>query len=104
MPDGTIEIPYSDDRTDADKSRPGVSRMEFFTDTIDMEIKADSESEDGMKGMFSGYGAVFNNRDLGGDIIKPGAFKRCLRMKKAAQSYDALPAHGQPGYRQIHEL
>lgn len=37
-----------------------------------LEIKSLSERE------FTGYGAVFKNRDLGGDIIIPGAFTKSL--------------------------
>lgn len=31
------------------------------------------------QGIFEGYAAVFNNEDLGGDIIEPGAFKKTLK-------------------------
>lgn len=34
-------------------------------------------------GTFSGYGAIFNNVDAGGDMIAPGAFKASLREWKA---------------------
>ena len=34
------------------------------------------------EGSFSGYAAVFNNIDLGGDKIIPGAFKKDLRKNK----------------------
>lgn len=33
------------------------------------------------EGSFEGYGAVFNNRDLGGDVIDPGAFAKSLSMR-----------------------
>lgn len=33
---------------------------------------------------FEGYGAVFGNVDLGGDIVVPGAFKRSLARHKAS--------------------
>ena len=32
-------------------------------------------------GEFSGHAAVFGNRDLGGDIIEPGAFARTLKAR-----------------------
>lgn len=44
--------------------------------TIEMEEKALAEADDCWK--FTGYAAVFNNRDLGGDVIVPGAFKKSL--------------------------
>jgi HK97 family phage prohead protease len=34
--------------------------------------------EIGEEGSFSGYAAVFNNTDLGGDIIAPGAFAKTI--------------------------
>jgi HK97 family phage prohead protease len=44
---------------------------------IEMEEKALSENADAF--VFEGYAAVFNNKDLGGDVIMPGAFKKSLR-------------------------
>lgn len=42
---------------------------------IDFEVKFADGAEDGT---FSGYGSVFGNEDLGGDLIKKGAFKKTL--------------------------
>ncbi len=33
------------------------------------------------EGQFEGYGAVFNNVDMTGDVILPGAFRNCLLEK-----------------------
>ena len=41
---------------------------------VPFEIKASVETP----GLFEGYGAVFSNIDLGGDMIAPGAFKGSL--------------------------
>jgi len=46
----------------------------FFTE---IEEKAISENDDAF--VFTGYAAVFNNRDLGNDIIAPGAFAESLK-------------------------
>ena len=43
---------------------------------VKSEIKADSED-----GVFEGYGSVFNNTDLGNDIIKSGAFTKSLDQR-----------------------
>jgi HK97 family phage prohead protease len=43
---------------------------------VPLEIKSLDNRE------FSGYGSVFGNEDLGGDIVLPGAFKRSLAKKK----------------------
>jgi uncharacterized protein len=32
---------------------------------------------------FAGYAAIFGKRDLGGDVIQPGAFARTLEMRAA---------------------
>lgn len=44
---------------------------------VPLETKAVVEDEEGWT--FTGYAAVFNNVDQGGDVILPGAFKKCLR-------------------------
>lgn len=41
-----------------------------------MQFKMDSFNEE--EGIFSGYGAVFDNIDTGGDVIEPGAFTKTL--------------------------
>lgn len=47
-----------------------------------LEIKSLKERE------FEGYGSIFGNVDLGGDVVVPGAFKRSLKQHK---SQDTLP-------------
>lgn len=49
---------------------------------IPLTIKTQSD------GTFEGYGSVFNNVDLGGDVIVPGAFSRTLKRHK---DDDSLP-------------
>ena len=41
-----------------------------------MQFKLGEYNEE--EGIFSGYGAVFENIDSGGDIIEPGAFTKTL--------------------------
>ena len=43
---------------------------------VKSEIKAESDD-----GVFEGYGSVFNNTDLGNDVIKGGAFKKSLQER-----------------------
>jgi len=55
--------------------------------SIDFELKADEEQE----GVFTGYGSVFGNKDLGGDVIAKGAFDKTLdsgRMPKMLWQHD----------------
>ncbi len=46
------------------------------TKTLNFEIKSLGARE------FEGYGSVFGNVDLGGDVVLPGAFKRSLVRRK----------------------
>lgn len=48
-----------------------------FGHLIDLEEKSLTESDDAFR--FVGYAAVFNNRDLGDDVIVPGAFQKSLK-------------------------
>lgn len=48
--------------------------------SVDFEVKA----VDGPTGELKGYGAVFGNRDRGGDIIEPGAFTESLAQLNAS--------------------
>ncbi|MBM2293759.1 HK97 family phage prohead protease [Sulfitobacter pseudonitzschiae] len=47
---------------------------------VPLEMKADDET-----GEFEGYGAVFNNEDLGGDTLLPGAFSTSLASKNLSR-------------------
>lgn len=44
-------------------------------------------------GIFTGRASVFNVKDHGGDIVKPGAFKASLSQQKAAGRMPAFLAH-----------
>lgn len=51
---------------------------------IKSEIKAYQDEEDDDKkeyGRFEGYASVFENKDLGNDVIKTGAFKKSLKRR-----------------------
>ncbi|MDT7935225.1 MAG: HK97 family phage prohead protease [Sphingomonadaceae bacterium] len=52
-----------------------------------LELKLiDGGGDSAAQGLFEGYGAVFNNVDLGGDQILPGAFRRAVQA--AARKID----------------
>lgn len=64
-----------------------------------MRFKMDDYNEE--EGIFSGYGAVFENIDSGGDIIEPGAFTKTLaegweRVKVLALHNDCWLPIGRP--------
>ena len=48
---------------------------------IAAELKMGHEDDEKEEGVFEGYGSVFNNTDLGNDVIKKGAFQKSLRKK-----------------------
>jgi len=59
--------------------------MEYENGTLDIqaEIKAYEDESGENTGEFSGYGSVFNNADLGNDIVEEGAFSKSLARKGA---------------------
>lgn len=63
------------------KDKPGLEsklRLNFGL----TEVKF-AEGDGVQPGTFTGYGAVFNNEDAGGDVILKGAFKKTLKEWKA---------------------
>ena len=48
---------------------------------VQAELKTIGNSDE--EGTFEGYGSIFNNRDLGNDIIESGAFSKSLARKPA---------------------
>jgi HK97 family phage prohead protease len=52
--------------------------------TVPLEVKRLSDRE------FEGYGSIFGNVDLGGDVVVPGAFKRSLAQHQKSGSLPAL--------------
>ena len=81
---------YHDD--DDDKKKPKKPKKKedcSCNETKDYEtqiqfkadLKMGHEDDEKDEGIFEGYGSVFNNTDLGNDIIKKGAFEKSLRIK-----------------------
>ena len=61
--------------------------------TFQSEIKAyEEEDENKEAGQFEGYASVFNNTDLGNDVIKNGAFLKSMR-KRGAKNVKLLYQH-----------
>lgn len=58
-------------------------------DVIEFEVKEVAED-----GTFTGYASTFNNPDLGGDIVLPGAFTKSL-SKRPADKVKMLRGHDQ---------
>tara|TARA_R100001460_G_scaffold8441_2_gene20866 strand:- start:412 stop:1488 length:1077 start_codon:yes stop_codon:yes gene_type:complete len=53
-----------------------ISELKSYVE-VHSEIKADANED----GTFEGYGSVFNNTDLGNDVIKSGAFTKSLQER-----------------------
>lgn len=69
---------------DDEKEHDNVEDLKSFIE-IKTELKAwhDDEDEEKATGEFEGYGSVFNNTDLGNDVIRNGAFKKSLSRRGA---------------------
>lgn len=82
-------MPESDEEEKED-----LSEIEQEFVEIHSEIKAyhDDEEKNAEEGIFEGYGSVFNNTDLGNDVIKTGAFRKSLR-KRGAKGVKLLYQH-----------
>ena len=63
--------------------------------SFDFEMKVIEDVEDELfVGTFKGLASTFDNEDLGGDIIKPGAFKPALKdIKKTGRMPKSLIQH-----------
>jgi len=56
---------------------------EFEAGTLDVKFDVKAGHEDDEKGVFSGYGSIFGNKDLGNDIVVEGAFAKSIASKGA---------------------
>lgn len=71
------------------KSGPSLARVECKL----VQLKLDGSTEEDMT--FTGYGAVFDNVDSGGDMIVKGAFRNTIKAAKASGQWPAmLQQHG----------
>jgi HK97 family phage prohead protease len=51
---------------------------------VSLEVKSLNDRE------FEGYGSIFKNVDLGGDVVLPGAFRRSLKEHKESKQLPAM--------------
>ena len=58
-------------------SEPPIDDEKLYIE-IPTDLKAETDDEEGT---FEGYGSVFNNIDLGNDMIKPGAFTKSIKSR-----------------------
>lgn len=70
------------DLTGTDVAEDSQSKEEYID--FHSEIKAyEDEDDEEEKGSFEGYGSIFNNKDLGNDVVVQGAFRKSLRRTGA---------------------
>lgn len=65
-----------------DEEEEDEARKEFVEITSDIKAM-DEDEDDEQKGTFEGYGSIFNNKDLGNDVVVQGAFAKSLRRTGA---------------------
>lgn len=76
------------------KSGGALAHLEFGLNELKFAADDGADAK-----TFSGYGAIFNNEDLGGDVIEPGAFKKSLaEMRKTGAWPAMLLQHGSWGF------
>jgi uncharacterized protein len=78
--DESYIIEFEKDHESEDSEEEEVEDDEKSSEFLDIksEIKAYNESDEEY-GTFEGYGSIFNNTDLGNDVVIPGAFSRSLK-------------------------
>lgn len=57
------------------------SEPEYIEVKSEIKAKEDTDEDNQEYGEFEGYASVFENTDLGNDVIKTGAFKKSLRKR-----------------------
>ena len=60
---------------------PSDDEMKSETLDIQAELKAYHGDDEEEKGVFSGYGSIFGNKDLGNDVMVQGAFAKSIASK-----------------------
>ena len=69
-----------------------IADHENKSETLDIQFEYKAEEEE--KGIFSGYGSIFGNKDLGNDIVVEGAFAKSIG-RKGAKAVKMLYQHRQ---------
>ena len=78
----------NEDKAVQDDSSENIEDINDNCEPEYLEVKTDikmfmEDDEEKDQGTFEGYASVFENRDLGNDIIKRGAFTKSVRKRKA---------------------
>ena len=83
--------------TDEPIENPDVeveTEVEFKNEQLDVSFEVKTSDDDEQQGMFSGYGSIFNNKDLGNDVVMQGAVAQSIG-RKGAKAVKLLYQHKQ---------
>lgn len=67
---------------------------EIKSETLDIAFEYKATPDDEESGIFTGYGSIFGNKDLGNDVVVEGAFAKSIG-KKGARAVKMLYQHRQ---------
>lgn len=71
-----------------------IAEQEAKSETLDIQFEYKTEPTQDEEGVFTGYGSVFGNKDLGNDVVVEGAFAKSIG-KKGARAVKMLYQHRQ---------
>lgn len=77
-----------------DELDEAVEAKDYELGQLDVEFEVKAGYEDEEKGVFSGYGSIFGNKDLGNDVVVQGAFSKSI-ASKGAKAVKLLYQHRQ---------
>ena len=71
-----------------------IEDQEEKSETLDIQFEYKAEADQEELGVFSGYGSIFGNKDLGNDVVVEGAFAKSIG-RKGAKAVKLLYQHRQ---------
>lgn len=71
-----------------------ADEQKFENGELDVKFEVKTDDDDEQEGMFSGYGSIFGNKDLGNDVVVAGAFAQSIG-RKGAKAVKLLYQHKQ---------
>ena len=60
-----------------------IEEQEAKSETMDIAFEYKAEANEEEQGVFTGYGSIFGNKDLGNDVVVEGAFAKSIGQKGA---------------------
>lgn len=71
-----------------------IEDQETKSETLDIHFEYKADADEQEAGVFSGYGSIFGNKDLGNDVVVEGAFAKSIG-RKGAKAVKLLYQHRQ---------